>query len=186
MQFDNLNLAGVDEMVVVLGDSRSANMVDGGAHFYGTFACADGKHIALGPLEPHFYKCLLDLCGITDPRFFEQMDPAQWPALKQTLGDIFRTRTRDQWCELLEGSDACFAPVLDMAEAPRHPHNVARNTFIQIEDVTQPAPAPRFSGTPTATPTPPPAVGQHSREILRDWQFSIDEIAQLLADQVVR
>ncbi len=167
-------------------DERQANLVDGGAHFYGSFACLDGKYIAIGPLEPHFYKRLLALCEIADPAFEEQMEPSRWPALRQTLADVFRTRTCAEWCGMLEGTDACFAPVLNMEEAPGHPHNVARQTFIEIDGVTQPAPAPRFSRTPTGTPVRPPAVGEHSREILRDWQFSADQIRALTADGVVR
>lgn len=167
-------------------DTRSANLLDGGAHFYGSFACADGLHVAIGPLEPQFYQRLLLLCGINEPAFQRQMDTTQWPALRRSLAGLFKIRSRAQWCDLLEGSDACFSPVLNMADAPHHPHNVARNTFIDIEGVTQPAPAPRFSRTPPARPIRPPASGEHSAQILQDWHFSADEIAALLAEQVIR
>ncbi len=128
-------------------NTRGDNMLDGGAHFYDTYTCADGKHIAIGAIEPQFYALLMKLLDITDPAFAAQMNPAAWPELKQKLTAIFSTRTRDAWCAVLEGSDVCFAPVLDWDEAPQHPHNVARQTFIEVDGVVQPAPAPRFSRT---------------------------------------
>ena len=108
---------------------RGTNMLDGGAHFYDTYRCADGRHVALGAIEPQFYATLRERCGLSDPAFDAQMDPSAWPSLKAKLADLFATKTRDQWCALLEGSDACFAPVLDWDEAPRHAHNVARETL---------------------------------------------------------
>ena len=126
---------------------RGDNMLDGGAHFYDTYTCADGKHIAIGAIEPQFYALLLKLLGITDPAFQAQMNPAAWPELKHRLSALFATRPREAWCALLEGTDTCFAPVLDWDEAPVHPHNVARGTFVQVDGVVQPAPAPRFSRT---------------------------------------
>ncbi len=134
-------------------NQRGENMLDGGAHFYDSYACADGRHIAIGAIEPQFYAELRERCGIHDPIFDAQMDPTRWPLLKLKLADIFRTRTRDAWCALLEGSDACFAPVLDWDEAPQHAHNRARETFVTLDGVVQPAPAPRFSRTPAAPPT---------------------------------
>ncbi len=131
---------------------RGTNMLDGGAHFYGTYCCADGKHVAIGAIEPQFYATLRERCGLTDAAFDAQMDPLAWPLLQQKLEALFVTKTRDEWCALLEGSDACFAPVLDWDEAPRHPHNVARETFITVDGVLQPAPAPRFSRTPAGAP----------------------------------
>ena len=108
------------------------------------------EHVAVGAIEPQFYALLRERCGIADdPVFDPQMDAARWPSLKLRMADLFRTRTRDEWCALLEGSDACFAPVLDWDEAPRHPHNVARGTFATVDGVVQPAPAPRFSRTPS-------------------------------------
>ncbi len=126
---------------------RGDNMLDGGAHFYDTYTCADGKHIAIGAIEPQFYALLLKLLRITDPAFQAQLNPAAWPDLKHRLSALFATRPREAWCALLEGTDTCFAPVLDWDEAPLHPHNVARGTFVQVDGVVQPAPAPRFSRT---------------------------------------
>ena len=150
-------------------NQRGENLLDGGAHFYDTYACADGKYVSVGAIEPQFYAELLERCGIADPAFKEQLDPGRWPILKNRLADVFRTRTRAEWCDLLEGSDACFAPVLDWDEAPRHPHNQARATFITVDGITQPAPAPRFSRTPSGTPGAPRPPGGDSVAILREW-----------------
>jgi alpha-methylacyl-CoA racemase len=162
------------------GDARGANLLDGGAHFYDTYECADGKYLSIGSIEPQFYALLLKLCGIDDPEFEPQMETARWPQLKARLAALFKTKPRQAWCELMEGTDVCFAPVLDMAEAPQHPHNRARNTFIEVEGVPQPAPAPRFSRTPAEVSAPPAAPGQHSRDILRDWSVPDELIAKLL------
>lgn len=151
------------------GNAREANLLDGGAHFYDCYACADGKFVSVGAIEPQFYALLLQRCGVTDPAFDAQMDAALWPELKAKFAALFRTRTRAAWCELLEGSDACFAPVLDWDEAAQHPHNVARQTFIELDGVTQPAPAPRFDRTPAARPQAPRAVGADGEAVLRDW-----------------
>ena len=128
-------------------NQRGENLLDGGAHFYDTYTCADGKHIAIGAIEPQFYTLLMQLLGITDTAFAAQMNPAAWPELKARLAALFATKPRSAWCELLEGTDACFAPVLDWDEAPQHAHNVARGTFVNVDGVVQPAPAPRFSRT---------------------------------------
>ncbi|MBC7716256.1 MAG: CoA transferase [Pseudorhodobacter sp.] len=128
-------------------NQRGENLLDGGAHFYDTYTCADGKHIAIGAIEPQFYALLMKLLGITDAAFTAQMKSAAWPDLKARLAALFATRSRAEWCELLEGTDACFAPVLDWDEAPAHAHNVARGTFVKSNGVVQPAPAPRFSRT---------------------------------------
>lgn len=150
-------------------DSRESNSLDGGAHCYDTYQCADGRWIALGPLEPQFHALLLRKLGIDDPQFREQYDPARWPVLKQKIAEVIARRSRDEWCVELEGTDVCFAPVLAMSEAPSHPHNVARKTFIDVAGCVQPAPAPRFSTTPGAIQRPPPHPGAHTQEILRDW-----------------
>ena len=150
-----------------LTTQRGDNLVDGGAPFYDTYACADGRYVAIGAIEPQFYRLLRERCGIEDPAFDAQMDRAQWPLLKMRMADVFLTRTRDEWCALLEGSDACFAPVLDWDEAPRHPHNQARGSFVDLQGVVQPAPAPRFSRTPSAQPTP--AREATPQELLRAW-----------------
>jgi alpha-methylacyl-CoA racemase len=140
---------------------RGQNVLDGAAHFYDAYETADGKHIAVGAIEPQFYSELLKRLGIDDPAFDGQMDRTAWPALKQKIADVFKTRTRDEWCAMLEGTDACFAPVLSMAEAPLHAHAVARGSFVAVEGVMQPAPGPRYSATSldparlsTTTPDP--------------------------------
>ncbi|PJI46059.1 MAG: carnitine dehydratase [Pseudomonas sp.] len=161
-----------------LSDERGTNLIDGGAHFYDTYECSDGRFIALGAIEPQFYAELLQRCGIDDPQFQQQMDPRQWPQLKVKLTALFLQRSRAQWCELLEGSDACFAPVLDWAEAAQHPHNRERGTYLELDGVLQPAPAPCFSRTPAATPTQAPGEPQ-SEAVLRDWGLSDERIADL-------
>ncbi|MCX7172739.1 MAG: CaiB/BaiF CoA-transferase family protein [Proteobacteria bacterium] len=158
---------------------RGANLLDGGAHFYDSYACADGKFVAIGAIEPQFYALLLKICGITDPSFDAQMDVNLWPELKTKLAAVIATKTRAEWCALMEDTDVCFAPVLDLDEAPEHPHNKARQTFIEIEGVVQPAPAPRFSRTPPQVGSPPAAAGQHTEEILADWGLTTDEIKAL-------
>ncbi len=159
---------------------RGSNLLDGGAHFYDTYACLDGKYLSIGPIEPQFYALFLEKAGITDPDFKAQWAREEWPALKEKLTAVLLTKTRDEWCALMEGTDACVAPVLDMEEAPRHPHNLARQTFIEVNGVTQPAPAPRFSRTPAGKPTPP-TPGASGEDVLADWGFPADAIATLLA-----
>lgn len=157
------------------GQTRGSNLLDGGAHFYDTYRCADGKYISIGPIEPQFYALFLQKSGITDPDFNQQWDRARWPELKSRLAAHLATRTRDEWCVLMEGSDACVAPVLDMDEAPEHPHNRARGTFIEVGGVVQPAPAPRFSRSTPATPRPP-KHGATGEDVLADWGFTPDAI----------
>src|SRR5580693_3320898 len=128
----------------VWSDSRRSNLLDGGAHFYDTYQCAGGEWIALGSIEPQFYALLLEKTGITDPDFKAQMDRALWPSLHDKLAAVIATKTRDEWCDIMEGTDVCFGPILSLDEAPRHAHNVARQTFVEVEGVVQPAPAPRF------------------------------------------
>jgi alpha-methylacyl-CoA racemase len=164
---------------------REANMLDGGAPFYDTYACADGKFVSVGALEPQFYEQLRTLAGAGDPAFGKQWNQRDWPQLKERFAALFKTRTRDEWCELLEESDACFAPVLDMAEAPGHPHNRARGTFAEVDGVTQPAPAPRFSRTAPDAVTAPSAPGQDSVAILQDWGFTAESIESLKSAGVI-
>ncbi|MDB5447515.1 MAG: putative acyl-CoA transferase/carnitine dehydratase [Phenylobacterium sp.] len=152
-----------------------------GAPFYDTYRCADGGWISLGSIEPQFYAEMLRRLGLDDPEFARQHDKAAWPALKAKVAAVVATRTRDEWRERLEGSDACFAPVLDMDEAPAHPHNVARGTFVEVDGVVQPAPAPRFSQTPGAIQRPSPRVGEHDREALLDWGFTPAELDALVS-----
>jgi len=160
---------------------RGSNLLDGGAHFYDTYRCQDGKYISIGPIEPQFYALFLEKAGLAaDPDFKAQWDRGQWPALKEKLAVVLAQKTRDEWCALMEGTDACVAPVLDMEEAPHHPHNVSRGTFIEVEGVVQPAPAPRFSRTAPDTPLPPTDTGVPV-EVLAQWGFSADEVARLQA-----
>jgi alpha-methylacyl-CoA racemase len=131
-------------------DGRESNLLDGGAHFYGTYECKDGEFIALGSIEPQFYAELRRLAELTDPIFDRQMDPKSWPAMKQKLTEVFKSKSRADWCAIMEGTDVCFAPVLSLSEAPSHPHMAERKIFVEHEGVRQPAPAPRFSRTPSA------------------------------------
>lgn len=154
-------------------------MLAGGAHFYTTYACADGKFVSVGAIEPQFYALLLKLCDIHDATFNSQMDREQWPSLKTKIAAIFATKTRQAWCELMEGTDVCFAPVLDMDEAPEHVHNRARGTFIDVDGVRQPGPAPRFSRTVPEVSSPPASPGQDTDTILRDWNVPGELIERL-------
>ncbi|MES3021557.1 MAG: CaiB/BaiF CoA-transferase family protein [Pseudomonadota bacterium] len=163
---------------------REANMIDGGAHFYGCYRCSDGKFVSIGSLEPQFYALLLQRCGIDDPQFGEQWDRASWPALKIKLAALFASRSRDEWCELLEGTDVCFAPVLDFAEAARHPHNVARGIFAETDGVAHPTPAPRFSRTPGAAGAIPEA-GQHTLALLAELGYAEAQVAALRASGAI-
>jgi alpha-methylacyl-CoA racemase len=149
---------------------RGANMLDGGAYFYGAYRCADDRYISIAPIEGKFRVELFERLGL-DPAEIETISREDWKVQKERLAGIFRARTRDEWCAELEGTDVCFAPVLELAEAPEHPHNKARQAFVEIEGVIQPAPAPRFSRTPGRVHGPVPEPGQHSREILADWGF---------------
>jgi alpha-methylacyl-CoA racemase len=160
-------------------EERRANLLDGGAHFYDTYQCADGKWISIGSIEPQFYAQLLEKTGINDPAFAGQMKRDQWGGLHDKLAAAIGQKTQAEWCEIMDGTDVCFAPVLDLDAAPKHPHNVARQTFIDLDGVIQPAPAPRFSATPGAVQGPPPAIGAHDREALSDWGFSEAEIDSL-------
>ncbi|SFD63714.1 CaiB/BaiF CoA transferase family protein [Massilia yuzhufengensis] len=166
-------------------DGREANLLDGGAPFYDSYACLDGKFISIGAIEPQFYAQLLALLKVEDPVFTKRWSKAYWPDLKAKFGALFATRSRDDWCRLLEGTDVCFAPVLDMAEAPKHPHNAARRSFVDIDGVSQPAPAPRFSRTAPATPLAPSAPGADSAAILADWGFTEESIEALRSREVI-
>lgn len=160
-------------------EERRSNLLDGGAHFYDTYQCADGRWVSIASIEPQFYALLLEKTGINDPDFQKQMDRGAWAGLRDKLAAVIATKTRDEWDAIMGGTDVCFAPVLDLDEAPRHPHNVARQTFVEVAGVTQPAPAPRFSATPGKVQGPPPSIGAHTREALADWGFSGPEIDAL-------
>ncbi len=148
-------------------EGRESNFLDGGAHFYGVYQCACGKFISIGSIEPQFYALLRQLAGLSDPGFEAQMDRTAWPTLRRKLADVFKTKTRDEWCKIMEGTDVCFAPVLTMAEAPEHPHMAARKIFVNRHGITQPAPAPRFSRTPSAIRE---TVTADIREITGAWK----------------
>ncbi len=166
-------------------DKPGTNLLDTGAHFYDTYETADKKFIAIGAIEPQFYELLLKLAEIDDPDFQNQLDFAQWPQLKEKLTILFKTKTRDAWCKIMEGSDVCFAPVLSMSEAPEHPHNKQRNTFIENNGVLQPAPSPRFSRTAPEVRNPPPIPGQDTESVLADFGFSVGEIDSLKSSEVI-
>jgi len=149
-------------------NKRADNILDSAAPWYDTYECLDGKFVTVGALEPQFYQILIGLLGLNeDPDFAHQMDKRKWPSCKLKMTQLFKSRTRQEWCDLLEGTDACFAPVLNFEEAPSHPHNMARKTFIQPGGVVQPAPAPRFSLTAPDIQSPPPFPGEHTKEILK-------------------
>ena len=171
---------GMKAMGVWNGERR-ANLLDGGAHFYDTYQCSDGKWIALGSIEPQFYALLLEKAGLTDPAFGAQMDRSAWPDLKAKLAAVIARKTRAEWTAIMEGTDICFGPVMDLDEAPLHPHNLARETFVTVSGVVQPAPAPRFSATPGQIQGPPPAIGADTDTALTDWGLSAGELAQLKA-----
>jgi alpha-methylacyl-CoA racemase len=160
-------------------DRKGENLLDGAAHFYDTYEAADGKWVSIGSIEPQFHAILLEKLGLNDASFGAQMDRAQWPALKAKIAQVIRTKTRDQWDAIMLGSDVCYAPVLSLDEAPRHPHNVARQTFVEAGGVVQPAPAPRFSRTVPEVQGPAPHPGEHTEAALSDWGFSGAEIHAL-------
>lgn len=165
---------------------RGRHLLDTGAFFYDVFRCADDQYVSLGPIEPQFYAEFIRLVGLADdPEFAAQYDTSRWPHLKQRLAAVIATKTRAEWCALMETSDACFAPVLTMSEAAAHPHNVARRTFVDVAGVTQPSPAPRFSRTPGAISRPPSHAGQHTVEVLRDWGIADQRISELVASRAV-
>ena len=167
-------------------DERGTNILDTGAWFYEVYQTADGEYVSFGSLEPQFFAELIRLTGLADEGLPEQMDRTTWPAMKDRLAAVIKTKTRDEWCQLMEGTDVCFAPVLGMAEAPSHPHNRHRGTFVDVAGVAQPAPAPRFSRTPGAIAMPPPHAGQHTIEVLGDWGFGEADVAKLLETGAIK
>jgi len=166
-------------------EQRGVNLFDGGAPFYDTYKCKDGDYISIGSLEPKFYAQLIQVLGLEDEDLPDRMDRANWPVLRERFAQIFRTKTRGEWSEILEGSDVCFAPVLNMSEAPDHPHLKARGTFAEVAGVIQPRPAPRYSRTPPESPRPPCVPGEHTEDVLKELGFSIEEIANLHEENVV-
>jgi alpha-methylacyl-CoA racemase len=152
-------------------DQRGANLLDSGVPYYDTYACSDGRYVAVGALEPQFYAALLDGLGLADADLPERSDPAGWPVLRQRFTEVFASRSRDEWVAVFDGTDACVAPVLSFAEVPDHPHIAARGTIVTVGGVPQAAPAPRFSRTAPDLPTPPPQPGADTAAILADWDI---------------
>jgi alpha-methylacyl-CoA racemase len=164
-------------------DERGVNLLDTGAHFYEVYECADGRFLSVGAIEPQFYAAFLEGTGLTDdPEFAQQMDKSLWPKLKERLAGVIATKTRDEWAAIFDRTDACVAPVLSLGEAPSHPHNVARDAFVEREGIVQPAPAPRFSRTEATIQRPPAHAGQHTDEVLGEWGIAdADRLAALRA-----
>lgn len=158
---------------------RGANLLDGAAPFYDTYECADGHYIAVGSIEPQFYALLCQLAELPEDLFANQHDRQRWPEMKARLTEIFRSKTRAQWCEIMEGTDACFAPVLSFVEAPSHPANQARNTYVEVDGVVQPAPAPRFSRTPSEVSHGPRGLGEDTDSVLQAMGFAEEEVRKL-------
>lgn len=167
-------------------DERGTNLLDTGAPFYEVYECADGKMLAVGALEPQFYAELLDVLGLQPSDLPPQMERASWPQAKRRYAEIFATRTRDEWAALAESRDACVSPVLSMTEAARHPHNVARGTFVEVAGLQQPAPAPRFATRPAAAPAPACWPGEHGRDALVDWGLDAARIDALSSGGILR
>jgi alpha-methylacyl-CoA racemase len=170
----------------VWNDERGTNLLDTGSHFYDVYECSDGNYISLGSIEPQFYAELMRLTGLEDDEeFARQMSRNDWPHLKVRIAEVFKSKTRDEWCALMEHTDVCFAPVLSLEEAPQHPHNVERGTFIDVAGVTQPAPSPRFSRSTAEVQGPPAHAGQHTDEVLAAAGVNADEIAALRSSGAV-
>jgi alpha-methylacyl-CoA racemase len=167
-------------------DERGTNLFDGGAPFYNIYETADGKYVSVAPIEPHFYGLLLGKLGLGGEDLPDQHDQSRWPELRERLAAVFRTRSRDEWCEILEGTDACFAPVLNFSEALTYPHNVARGVFLSTGDVPEPLPTPRLSRTPGKPDTSPAYPGADTDAVLEENGFSVEEIEALRAQQVIR
>ena len=168
-------------------NNPGTNLLDTGAHFYDVYACKDGRYISIGSIEPQFYAELLRITGLdTDPEFRTSHDKRAWPHLKERIAAVFADKTRDEWCALMEHTDVCFAPVLTMSEAAEHPHNKQRETFVDVDGVVQPAPAPRFSRTKPTISAAPAKAGEHTREILSDWGFGASAIDSLFEAGAVK
>ena len=166
-------------------DERGTNLLDGGSHFYNTYETKDGQHVCVGSIEPQFYQLLVEKAGVDANRFGPQMDRDRWSGFKDELEDVFKTKTRGEWCEIMEGTDVCFAPVLSVFEAPAHPHNVHRGTFIEVDGVVQPSPSPRFSRTTAEISHAARAPGEDSTEVLSSIGFAQDELDTLREQGVI-
>lgn len=162
-------------------EQRGSNLLDGGAHFYGCYECADGEFVSIGAIEPQFYALLREKASLTEKDFDDQHNPQKWSLLKEKLAAVFRQKTQAQWCEVMEGSDVCFAPVLRFTQAPQHPAALARDSYIQLDGVVQPAPAPRFSRTPSTVAHGVRCAGADTEEVLVAMGFEDREISKLRA-----
>ena len=170
----------------VWNQNRGSNLLDGGAHFYGTYETKDGRFVSIGSIEPQFYALLLEKTGLDqDPDLAQQMSRDDWPKLREKLAAVLATKTRDEWDEIMLGTDICYAPILNFDEAVAHPHNQARNTFVASADIVQAAPAPRFSRTEPELPEPPVAPGEHSEEVLASIGLDAAAIAELKSSGAV-
>ena len=174
-------LAAVGEWV----DERESNHLDGGAPFWRCYGTKDGKHISIGAVEPKFYALLLETLGIDPKSLPDQFDKAGWPAIHARFENLFKQKTRDEWCAIMEGTDICFAPVLSFSEASKHFHNQARGSFVEVDGIVQPGPAPRFGRTPSSVKFGPPAFGAHTEETLTAWGFSAGEVEALAAAKAI-
>jgi alpha-methylacyl-CoA racemase len=170
---------GFEAMGLWDASERESNMLDGGAHFYDTYECADGEYVSIGSIEPQFYALLKELLGLSEEDFGAQNDASQWPAMKEQLASVIKQKTQAQWCEIMEGTDVCFAPVLNFLDAPNHPANVARDTYIELDGIVQPAPAPRFSRTPSKVEHGGHGAGQDTDAVLSAMGFGEQELASL-------
>ncbi|MDP6389186.1 MAG: CaiB/BaiF CoA-transferase family protein [Alphaproteobacteria bacterium] len=166
-------------------DQRADNVLDGGAHFYRCYETKDGRHVSIASIEAKFYAILLDKLGLDPADLPDQMDRDQWPAMSERFAALFKEKTCDEWCEIMEGTDICFAPVLTFREASNHPHNAARDSFVEVDGVIQPGAAPNFSRTPSGIKGGPPEMGAQTDEGLAAWGFSADEIAALKAESAI-
>ena len=165
-------------------DSRDSNLLDGAAHFYGCYECKDRKFVSIGSIEPQFYALLKEKMNIDEDIFDNQMDKNSWPALRENLEARFKEKTRDEWCQIMEGTDICFAPVLSMNEAIKHEHNIERKSFFDLDNVTQPSPAPKFSYSKSEVSHPPVKVGTHTKEIMISLGLE-DKFTELTSQQII-
>ena len=167
-------------------EERESNRLDGGCHHYNTYESSDGEHVCIGSNEPQFYRRMLEVVGLADEDLPAQTDRTNWPMMRAKLAAIFKTKTREQWTALMEQDDICYAPVLRMSESLQHPQNVQRGSFIELDGVAQPGPAPRFLGTPAEAKVSCAYAGEHTREALANWGVSTEEIARLEANGAIR
>ncbi|MBT6123856.1 MAG: CaiB/BaiF CoA-transferase family protein [Halioglobus sp.] len=170
---------GFEAMGMWDASQRESNLLDGAAHFYDSYECADGEYISIGSIEPQFYALLKQHAGLSEEDFGDQNNAEKWPEMKAKITEVFKQKTQAQWCEIMEGTDVCFAPVLNFIDAPSHPANVARNAYIEVDGVTQPAPAPRFSRTPSEVRNGGSAAGADTETILAEMGFSENEVDEL-------